>query len=228
LNTTGPFSSNVSIALLPKLEGLGGPTSFQRKLISGLSDRGIRCHFNPADPTTKALLIIGGTKHLGRIWQARRKGVRIVQRLNGMNWIHKKRNTGLKHYLRAEYGNFNLSFIRKNLTDYIVYQSQFASSWWQTSYGQVHADASVVYNGVDLDFYHPSGAHRLPEDHIRILLVEGHLGGGNEEGLINATKLTEILSQRLSERVELMVAGDVPESLKKHIHDRSSAWVTWA
>ena len=228
MNATGHLNAEESFALLPKLEGLGGPTSFQGKLIAGLNRRGIRCHFNPADPSTRALLVIGGTKHLGIIWQARRHGIRVVQRLNGMNWVHKKRNTGLKHYLRAEYGNFNLSFIRKHLADYIVYQSQFARSWWQTAYGQVHSNASVVYNGVDLDLYQPIGTHNLPHDHIRILLVEGHLGGGNEEGLINAIRLAEILSQRLSQRVELMVAGDVPDTLKNRVQAESSAWITWA
>ena len=79
----------------------------------------------------------------------------------------------------------------------------------------MQSNASVVYNGVDLDLYQPTGTHNLPQDHIRILLVEGHLGGGNEEGLINAIRLAEILSQRLSQRVELMVAGDVPDTLKK-------------
>ena len=228
MKATGQINAEESFALLPKLEGLGGPTSFQGKLIAGLNRRGIRCHFNPADPSTRALLVIGGTKHLASIWQARRHGIRVVQRLNGMNWVHKKRNTGLKHYLRAEYGNFNLSFIRKHLADYIVYQSQFARSWWQTAYGQVQSNASVVYNGVDLDLYQPTGNHNLPQDHIRILLVEGHLGGGNEEGLINAIRLAEILSQRLSQRVELMVAGDVPDALKNRIQAESSAWITWA
>ena len=29
-------------------------------------------------------------------------GVRIVQRLNGMNWIHRRRFTGVRHFLRSE------------------------------------------------------------------------------------------------------------------------------
>ncbi len=225
---SGPLKPQDSIALLPKLEGLGGPTTFQAKLIAGFEKQNIRCHFNPKDPTTRALLVVGGTKHLGSIWQARRRGIRVVQRLNGMNWIHKKRKTGWKHYVRAEYGNYNLSTIRKYLADYIVYQSQFARSWWQTAYGKVNSSASVIYNGVDLEQYNPQGPNHLPEDHIRILLVEGHLAGGYEEGLRNAVRLTEELSLRVSQRIELMVAGDVPEALRARTRAETSAWINWA
>ena len=103
------FTRQDSIAILPKLEGLGGPTSFQAKLREGLAQRGLRSHFDPSEAGTRALLVIGGTRHLAKIWQAKRRGMRVVQRLNGMNWIHRKRKTSLKHYLRSEYGNFNLS-----------------------------------------------------------------------------------------------------------------------
>lgn len=217
-----------SICLMPKLDGLGGPTSFQAKLIQGLEKQGIRCHFDSEDPTTKAILVIGGTKHLGRIRRAKNRGVRIVHRLNGMNWIHTKRRTGLRHYLRSEYGNFILSTIRKNMADFIVYQSQFARSWWQTKHGKVPARANVIYNGVNLDTYNPAGPHNRPEDHYRVLLVEGHLGGGYEQGLESAVKLVEILSERLDKKVELVVAGNVAKSVQVKISAQTRAWVTWA
>ncbi|PKO11624.1 MAG: hypothetical protein CVU39_28365 [Chloroflexi bacterium HGW-Chloroflexi-10] len=220
--------SSPSIALLPKLDGLGGPTSFQAKLIKSLNARGFRTTFNPQDSDVGALLVIGGTKHLAQIWQARRRGIRVVHRLNGMNWIHKKRRTGLMHYLRSEYGNLILSTIRKSMADHIIYQSQFARSWWQTSYGTTRASFNVVYNGVDLAVYNPNGPQQRPQDHLRVLLVEGHLGGGNEEGLFNAAQMVELLEHRLDQRVELMVAGDVPASLRARITTERKAWVTWA
>ncbi len=217
-----------SICLLPKLEGLGGPTSFQAKLMQGLTKRGYRCHNNADDPSTAAILVIGGTKHLGKIQRAKKRGVRIVHRLNGMNWIHRKRKTGLRHYLRSEYGNLILSTIRKKQADFIVYQSQFARSWWQTKYGKVSAQATVIYNGVNLDVYNPSGPHARPDDHIRVLLVEGHLAGGYEQGLESAIALVTKLSERLGEKVELMVVGAVAKSVQQRLSTYSQAWITWA
>ena len=229
MTTQATYERNPNqIALIPKLEGLGGPTSFQAKLIEGLEKKGIHAHFNVLDPAVKTILVVGGTKHLPTIYQARRKGVRIVQRLNGMNWIHRKKKTGLKHYLRSEYGNFNLSLIRNHLADAIVYQSQFARSWWHTAYGKSKVEATVIYNGVDLKTYHPQGIHDRPTDHIRILLVEGHLGQGNESGLANAVQLVEQLKHRFSQPIELMVAGKVPPDIIEKLTTTTNIWLTWA
>jgi len=217
-----------SIALMPKLEGLGGPTSFQEKLIQGLKKRGIQAHFDPLGQAVKTILVVGGTKHLPTIWQARRRGIRVVHRLNGMNWIHRKKKTGIKHYLRSEYGNLILSTLRKHMADAIVYQSQFAQSWWQTAYGRSNVESTVIYNGVDLGTYHPEGIHNRPDDHIRILLVEGHLGQGNESGLMNAIQLVENLKLRFTQPIELMVAGKVPQEIINKFASTTNIWLTWA
>lgn len=226
-HTTLEFQQK-SIALMPKLEGLGGPTSFQAKLIQGLHARGIHAHFDALDPAVKTILVVGGTKHLPTIWRAQRRGIRIVQRLNGMNWIHRKQKTGIRHYLRSEYGNLILSSIRKHFADAIVYQSQFARSWWQTAYGRSNVESTVIYNGVDLETYHPDGFHHRPDDHIRILLVEGHLGQGNESGLMNAIQLVETLQSRFSQPIELMVAGKVPQEIIVKVSNATKIWLTWA
>lgn len=227
IDQTPPENQQKSIVLMPKLERLGGPTSFQAKLIQGLQKRGIKAHFDPLDPAVKTILVVGGTKHLPTIWQARHRGIRIVQRLNGMNWIHRKQKTGIKHYLRSEYGNLILSTIRKHLADAIVYQSQFTRSWWQTTYGRSNVESTVIYNGVDLETYHPEGIHNRPDDHIRILLVEGHLGHGNESGLLNAIQLVETLQSRISEPIELMVAGKVPQEIINKASHATNIWLTW-
>ena len=86
------------LSILPKLEGLGGPSSFQSKLIKGLAKKGIQTNFDPLKNDSKTLLVVGGTKQLHTIWLARKRGIRVVQRLNGMNWIHTKKNTGFKPY----------------------------------------------------------------------------------------------------------------------------------
>ncbi len=69
------------------------------------------------------------------------------------------------------------------MADHIVYQSQFSRKWWHEVYGETDCPENVIYNGVDLDQFHPVGPGVPPEDRVRILLVEGHLGSGYEQGL---------------------------------------------
>jgi len=217
----------VSICILPELKGMGGPVSFHNRLIGGLQARGVEVHHNPHDPACTSILIIGGTHRLVDVWQAKRRGVRIVQRLNGMNWVHRKQHTGLAHYLRSERNNWVLRYIRRSLADSIVYQSDFARTWWQTVAGTVSARGRVIYNGVDLNTFHPMGMHDRPKGHQRLLLVEGHLGGGNEQGLDNAVRLMQALNDH-GRRIELMVVGDVPPALRARYNILSGSWISWA
>lgn len=223
----GSVSKHSSICILPRLEGLGGPASFRARLAAGLARRGIRTHQNPNDPTCQAVLVIGGTKRVDELFRARQKGLRLVQRLNGMNWLHKRKNTGLKHYLRSEWNNFILAFIRRQLAEKVVYQSGFARTWWQTVYGGVKAPGRVIFNGVDLEEFHPQGPGRRPSDRERILLVEGRLGGGYEIGLENAVGLVQRLSLLRPNPVELMVVGEVPNSLRERCERAAPSLVCW-
>ena len=202
------------ICLVPRLEGVGGMVSFQAKFAQGLRQRDYEVCFELADWPYAAVLVIGGTRDLRGLLKARRRGVPVVQRLNGMNWIQRKRRTGLRHYLRAEYGNWLLSLIRDRLATRIVYQSQFARGWWERVYGATRVPSSVVYNGVDLVEYNPDGAHERPAEASRILLVEGSLGGGYEMGLDSAVGLAERLINSYSRKAEVMVIGRVSQVLK--------------
>lgn len=216
------------ICILPQLRGVGGPVSFRARLTAGLTARGVTLVDDPRDPTLDAVLMIGGTSRIQDLLAARRNGVRIVQRLNGMNWVHRKRNTGLKHYLKSEWNNALLALIRGRIADHVVYQSQFARTWWQTVRGTTRASHEVIYNGVDLNAFTPDGPHQRPQDFLRLLLVEAHLGGGNEPGLENALALAGLLARRTPYPVELMVVGEVPASLRASLHIPTGVRVNWA
>jgi len=182
---------------------------------------------NP-DDDPDAILVIGGTRHLLPLWRAKRRGVRIVQRLDGINWVHRKRNTGLKHFLRAEYGNFILSLIRRWVATRILYQSVFSKSWWEEWYGPTRVPSTVIHNGVDLDVYSPDGAHQRPVDRYRLLVVEGSLGGGYDMGLDNAVQLTETLEERHDFPMELMVVGEISDEHQARVQARSKIPIIWA
>lgn len=218
--------SGETIGLVPRLGGLGGMVSFQARLMAGLEARGVATTFDLADPRLAAILIIGGTRHVGALWQARRRGVRLVQRLNGMNWLHRRQKTSLKGFLRAEGNNRLLAFIRRSLAHRIVYQSSFSRDWWNRVFGTIHKPQQVTYNGIDLSRATPAGPGERPADRLRLLLVEGHLSADNRQGLDNALALARALRENHRLPVELTVAGDVPESIRAACP--AELPVTWA
>jgi len=220
--------------------------SFQHKLAAGLKKRGVEVCYDLANHPYEAVLVIGGTRQLAALWRARRQGIPVVQRLDGMNWVHRLRNhdgarhTGLRHSLRAEYGNVVLALIRSRLAQHIVYQSEFSRCWWERAHGKTQAPNMVIYNGVDLDQYTPAGPHQRPADRFRLLLVEGSLMGGYETGLEVAVQVAENIAQRLKTaqnhshsremagEVDLVVVGRVASEIQLRWQKRSRLPVLWA
>jgi glycosyltransferase involved in cell wall biosynthesis len=187
--------------------------SFLEKLARGLVSRGIKPCYDLRDFPYDAVLVIGGTRQIKALWELRRRGVRIVQRLDGMNWVHRVRKTGLQHYLRAEYGNLVLRLIRGHLADAVVYQSQFARRWWERAQGSVEAPNRVVYNGVDLNVFQPDETQSPPQDRVRVLMVEASIMGGYETGLEHGIGFAKALGHQAhshnNTRIELMIVGRV-------------------
>ena len=207
------------ICVFPRVEGMGGVTSFRLKFEQGLRAHDVEVTNNLREPADAAL-VLAGTRHLIPLWRTRRRGQRIVQRLDGVNWVHRARWAGLRYTLRAIYGNWNLSFIRRRMADHIIYQSKFVKSWWEDWYGAARAPSSVILNGVDLERYTPHGLHERPSGYYRILIVEGSLTGALNSGLFHATELAEYISRRF--KVELCIAGNVDRRTQNKLQDRGA------
>lgn len=223
-----PITNHQSrICLVPKVHGVGGMVSFFHKFSAAVEKRGAQVTNDLNDTPYDAVLVIGGTRELSALYRARQRGVRIVQRLDGINWIHRKKPVSLKHSLRAEYGNFVLSLIRRFLAERIVYQSEFSRVWWDDWFGKVGKPFSVVHNGVDLDVYRPDAA-RIVNSRYRLLVVEGSLGGGYEGGLENAIRLADAASKLVSKPLKLVVVGEVGAALKAEWTARSAVPIRWA
>jgi glycosyltransferase involved in cell wall biosynthesis len=216
------MESRAKICLVPRLSGIGGMVSFQGKLAAGLKAHNVDVCYDFDNSPYDAVLVIGGTRQLHRLWHVKRSGIPIVQRLDGMNWIHRVLDTGIRHWIRAEYGNFILANIRSTFADRIAYQSEFSRRWWERVRGNTLCQHEVIHNAVDLTEFSPGNNRNPPEEFIRILLVEGSLLGGYEFGLENAVKLTSQIahSHKGSQLVELMIVGRVSPNIKNH-------WESW-
>jgi len=202
------------ICIVPRVNSLGGVTSFRLKFENGLRARGVDVTYDLNQPSD-AVLVLAGTKNLLPLWRARSRGQRIVQRLDGINWVHRVRWAGLKYTVRAIYGNWNLSFIRNHLADKVIYQSQFIKGWWEDWYRPARVPSSVILNGVDLNQYTPNASHERPSDVYRILVVEGSLMGGLDTGLYSAIELAKQLSKK--HNIELMIVGNVDTNTKSKL-----------
>src|SRR5450759_2866886 len=217
------------ICIIPKVHGVGGMVSFQAALTSGLTARGLQVSDDPPDPTCNAILITGGSRHIASLLRARRRGVRIVQRLDGINWLHRRLHTGPRHFLRAEYGNRLLALLRSRVVTLIVYQAEFGRGWWKAQFGAERVPTVVIHNGVDLSAYTPDGPHDRPAKAFRLLVVEGSLQGGYENGLATAVGLAELLNDRLAGQspLELMVVGRVSAELQNKSKKVSRVPILW-
>jgi len=207
------------ICIVPRVDGPGGVTSFRLKFEDGLRARSVEVT-NDISEAADAVLILAGTRHLLSLRKARRRGMRIVQRLDGLNWVHRARWAGLRYTLRAIYGNANLSLIRKRLADHVIYQSQFVKSWWDEWYRPSLTPASVILNGVDLTRYTPNGLHERPSNHYRLLVVEGSMAGAQNSGLVHAAQLAATLSKRF--KIELTIVGRVDTRSKNMLRNETA------
>jgi len=233
------------VCIVPRVSGVGGMVSFQHKLVAALQQQGVLVSYDLADRPYQAVLVIGGTRDLSGLGRARRQGIPVVQRLDGMNWLHRhldREPSAWRHYLRAEYGNFILRLIRRRLASRVVYQSLFVRRWWEQQAGPTPVPGHIIYIGVDLDVYTPYGPEQPPRDCWRILMVEGSLMGGYEQGLEAAVGLLERLAGQPGigqgeggRPVELRVVGRVAASLQQAWDERlrqhcppERGWITWA
>ncbi|OQY30537.1 MAG: hypothetical protein B6243_10255 [Anaerolineaceae bacterium 4572_5.2] len=210
------------ICIYPRVESMGGVGSFRLKFAEGLKSRGIEVSYDLDDPRVDLILLLAGTRNLPGLWRARQRGIPIVQRLDGINWVQRVRWTGFRYHLRAEYGNAALAFIRRFLADKIVYQSEFTHQWWEDWYGETRVPHTVIHNAVDLDVYSPSEQNALVAvsggdnaKKYRLLLVEGSLAGGLDAGLRWGVELAEKLAD--IHATELLIVGRVEESRKADI-----------
>lgn len=215
------------LCMISRLEGFAGPAAFQKRLEEGLVARGVKVCYDPQDANCDAALVIGGTRRLSVLRGLLQRGIPIYQRLNGMNWIHRRVRTGIQHFLRAEMANMLLRTVRGRFASGVIYQSEFARGWWERVYGATPVPSTVIHNAVPLDVYTPDGDHSRPEDRKRILVVEGNLAGGYETGIHAAFKLADRLLRQHSMDVELHIAGHAPQEVRGRLDGTTNVPVTW-
>ena len=130
-----------------------------------------------------------------------------------MNWLHRlgaHKRPAISCAPRD--GNLLLAFIRSRLAHAIVYQSQFSRQWWERRHGASRRRAAWFITAWTWMCFHRTVPSDPPAEGYRLLLVEGSLMGGYEQGLEAAEALAYRLSTRLGgcrpragQQIELVV-----------------------
>jgi glycosyltransferase involved in cell wall biosynthesis len=219
--------SNAHLCMPARVPGIAGPANFQQRLAAGMVERGWDVSYGFDGAGCDAVLVIGGSREFNELRRVKSEGIPIVQRLNGLNWIHRRARTGVRHFLRAELNNIILRLIRNRFADWIVYQSNFAQRWWEDKYGVSKVGQDVIHNGVPLDQYFPKDEDDRTSDRLRLLMVEGNLSGGYEFGLETGIQFASELNQRTESEVKLVVVGSVPELLQGAMTRDHPSLIEW-
>lgn len=150
----------------------GGPGSFQIRLSKEIQKKGWNICYPEDNQKPDAILVVGGTKKLKWLWKMKKAGVPIIYRLDGKNWLHLKKNLGLKIFYINEIRNLLMQIIRSFFASHIIYQSEFVENWWIKKGWRTNAKKHIIHNGVNLKQFTPlNGLER--EAKIDLLIVEG-------------------------------------------------------
>jgi glycosyltransferase involved in cell wall biosynthesis len=219
--------SSPTLGIIPDVRGLGGPASFHQKFVTGLTKRNIRVSYDLTRKDLSAVLVIAGSRHLNSLYRVKQAGIPIIQRLDGLNYVHRHKFTGIKHFLRSEVNNWLMQTIRSRLANRIIYQSWFSQSWWTRVYGELEKPYRIIYNGIDLEKYRPAEQVPSLENGIRLMTVEGHLKNGIETGLVNTVKALQHWQSYQNLPIRLAVAGDVPLTVRERIESLLAGRIDW-
>lgn len=156
--------------MFPHPPGSGGPGGFQRRFEQELKNKGWTIKYASDAVRPDVVFVVGGTRRLFWLLKMKLKGIPIIYRLDGINWLHRKRKDGLKQLLMGEIHNFLNKIIHAFLANHIVYQSQFVKKWWEKEGWRKRRKWTIIHNGVNLKEFCPAS---LLEKTVPLVCLEG-------------------------------------------------------
>ncbi len=199
--------------------GIGGPASFIRRLTAVFTQLDIKVIENPTNEPIDAVLVVQSTRNLRWLLAQKRRGIPIVQRLNGIKGLSEQPGITSRHYWNNWVRNSTTNLIRRHIASSVIYQSKFSRRIWTDQFGTTNAETSVVYNGSDIRLSSNQRAQRPSGAPPVILAIEGGLDIPGILGKVSG--IAEALS-RQEFPVEFRIAGRLDNSLQAKIRQFSS------
>jgi glycosyltransferase involved in cell wall biosynthesis len=194
--------------------GLGGPAAFMRRLGNTFAESDIEVLNNPTSESSDAILIVQSTRHLRWLLGQKRRGIPIIQRLNGIKGYSSNTSVTSRLHWDDWMRNSVTNFIRRHVASSVIYQSKFSQQIWKDKYGPTNAETHVIYNGcalIPLDPLNRDVDHaKLPS----VLVVEASL---DEPGVLAKVQGTRDAIANKNVDVEFRVAGRLSETGKARL-----------
>ena len=192
---------------------IGGPGSFQERITEVFINRGLLIVYPEDNIVPDVIFLIGGTRKVFWLYKCKIKGAKIIHRLDGINWRHVHYNFFSKRRFVSLYRNFNVSFIRRYLSDHIVYQSDFVKNWWESKYRYIQKPSSIIHNGVDINKFTPGNINTTE---IELLIVEGNIEDDQVTEHIVFNLCKSLLKLNIIKKINIV--GSMPSSLNNKIN----------
>ncbi len=191
------------VCLYPQV-GSGGPGSFQARLGQALLAAGVDVTYCIEDRPLHAVLIFAATRNWRALEACRRDRIPIVQRLDGINWIHRVHKVPAAYFAKSEARNWLLRIVRARYADCIIYQSAFVRDWWHRWYGPSRRPHTIIHNGVAPA---SAGDRRSAPERV-MLVVEGAVRLDPSSRAILRAAHTDLHSRQVIDRT--LIFGRVP------------------
>jgi len=191
----------------PHPPGAGGPGTFQTRFENELKKKAWVVSYADKKAKPDIVFVVGGTRKLLWLWKMKRKGIPIIYRLDGIPWLHRKKKTSFKTYIKVELMIMINKLIHGFLASHIVYQSEFVKKWWDQESWHPRKDFDIIYNAVPIPTYEKQ--NKIQEKRLVVL-----------EGVVDytpyAVKLLNDLASTLPEDISIEIYGKFEDKTEQN------------
>lgn len=187
---------------------IGGTSIFMRKFVKGLEGKGIEVTTTVDDDYDLTLVIADYSRSFdGTVLEKKKKGVKVVQRLDGVMTFATSR-------FLFPVQNYRMKYVLHNIADYIIYQSRYCKFLCDRYLGKPKCPWSIVYNGVDIQQFSPEGERYRPANAQFTLLTVSRFS--RKMTLWPLIRAMEHIKRELS-NVQLLLIGPIRYEFQKMI-----------
>lgn len=181
------------------IRDIGGTATFAEKFKCGMEDRGHEVFFEYRRDYDVLFLIVQAPFKF--LIEAKRRRKPIIQRLDGTYYWSV---AGWKYPLY----NLKASIIRHLFSNFTIYQSTYSKYCAQKFLGKKRLEqSSIIYNGVDIDIFSPSGAKKSFRDNPEQKIFFTASAFRREDQIIPIFNALKIYKKKYGNNFKFLIAG---------------------
>lgn len=191
----------MKICIPNKLNDIGGPSIFARKLAKGLIEKGIEITYDINDEFDIALILVSySIKELRKL---KKRNKKIVLRLDGVM----TKACSWKYW----FDNLKPRIIFKKYADYVIYQSEYSKYLVNNYFGENDTPYKLIYNGVDLNKFSNVGERikKFNKNDLNLFTVSSFRREQQLKPMIESYK---ILKRRIN-NIKFYIAGPISDDI---------------